>query len=130
MLFLGLPATDESEGFDRTHMDLPANQLALLQAVAEAHPRVVVVLANGSAWSGSRAGMQQAAAVLERWLSGQAAGGAAADLLLGVANPSGRLAETIPVRLEDNSSFLNFPGEAGHVRYGEGLFIGYRATTH
>jgi beta-glucosidase len=65
--------------------------------------------------------------VLECWLSGQAAGGAVADLLLGVAAPSGRLAETIPLRLEDNSSYLNFPGEEGHVRYGEGVFVGYRA---
>jgi beta-glucosidase len=67
------------------------------------------------------------AAILECWLSGQAAGGAAVDLLLGVANPSGKLAETIPVRLQDNSSYLNFPGEEGVVQYGEGIFIGYRA---
>jgi len=59
-------------------------------------------------------------------LSGQAAGGAVADLLLGAANPSGRLAETLPLRLQDNPSYLNFPGEAGHVRYGEGVFVGYR----
>ncbi|HEX8488255.1 MAG TPA: fibronectin type III-like domain-contianing protein, partial [Propionibacteriaceae bacterium] len=65
-------------------------------------------------------------AILECWLSGQAAGGAVADLLLGVANPSGKLAETVPLRLEDNSSFFNFPGDSGVVRYGEGLFIGYR----
>jgi beta-glucosidase len=64
--------------------------------------------------------------VLECWLSGQAAGGAVADLLLGAASPSGRLAETIPMRLQDGSSYLNFPGEAGHVRYGEGVFVGYR----
>ena len=57
-----------------------------------------------------------AGAILECWLSGQAAGGAVADLLLGVAAPSGRLAESIPVRLEDTSSFLNFPGDPGHVR--------------
>ena len=57
---------------------------------------------------------------MECWLSGQAAGGAAVDLLLGVANPSGKLAETIPIRLQDNSSYLNFPGEEGIVRYGEG----------
>ncbi|MGI8563998.1 MAG: fibronectin type III-like domain-contianing protein, partial [Candidatus Dormibacter sp.] len=63
---------------------------------------------------------------LECWLSGQAAGSAAAKLVLGLANPSGKLAETIPVRLEDSSSFLNFPGDSGVVRYGEGIFIGYR----
>jgi beta-glucosidase len=123
--FLGLPAAEESEGFDRSHMDLPANQTALLARLAGANPKLAVVLVNGSAvrlsdWD------QHAKAVLECWLSGQAAGGAAADLLLGTANPSGRLAETLPLRLEDTPSYLNFPGEAGHVRYGEGIFVGYR----
>lgn len=123
--FLGLPDADESEGFDRTHLDLPANQTALVGRLAAANPNLVVVLANGSAvrlsdWE------QHAAAILECWLSGQAAGGAAADLLVGAANPSGRLAETLPLRLEDNPSYLNFPGEHGHVRYGEGVFVGYR----
>lgn len=126
LVFLGLPGEDESEGFDRTHIDLPANQLVLLHALAEVHDRLIVILANGgvvrvSTWE------DKVAAILECWLSGQAAGGAAVDLLLGVANPSGKLAETIPVRLQDNSSYLNFPGEEGVVRYGEGIFIGYRA---
>lgn len=125
VLFLGLPASDESEGFDRTHMNLPADQVALLGRVAQVNEKVVVVLANGSAvltapWQ------HHAGAILECWLAGQAAGGAVADLLLGHADPSGRLAESIPARLEDNSSFLNFPGDSGHVRYGEGLFVGYR----
>jgi beta-glucosidase len=123
--FLGLPAADESEGFDREHMDLPANQTALLPRLGAANPNLVVVLANGSAvrlsdWE------RHAQAILECWLSGQAAGGAAADLLLGAANPCGRLAETLPLRLQDNPSYLNFPGEEGHVRYGEGIFVGYR----
>lgn len=126
VVFLGLPAIDESEGYDRADMDLPAPQLALLRAVAAVHDRAVVVLANGSAvttadWDGD------VPAILECWLSGQAAGGAAADLLLGVANPSGKLAETIPLRLQDNSAYLNFPGDRGVVRYGEGVFVGYRA---
>jgi beta-glucosidase len=126
VVFLGLPAEEESEGFDRTHLDLPANQLMMLQALAQVHERPIVILANGgvvrvSTWEG------QVSAILECWLSGQAAGGAAVDLLLGAANPSGKLAETIPVRLQDNSSYLNFPGEEGIVRYGEGIFIGYRA---
>jgi beta-glucosidase len=126
LVFLGLPGEDESEGFDRTHIDLPANQLVLVHALAEVHDRLIVILANGgvvrvSTWD------DKVAAILECWLSGQAAGGAAVDLLLGVANPSGKLAETVPVRLQDNSSYLNFPGEEGIVRYGEGIFIGYRA---
>jgi beta-glucosidase len=126
LVFLGLPGEDESEGFDRTQIDLPTNQLVLVHALAEVHDRLIVVLANGgvvrvSTWA------DKVAAILECWLSGQAAGGAAVDLLLGVANPSGKLAETIPIRLQDNSSYLNFPGEEGIVRYGEGIFIGYRA---
>jgi beta-glucosidase len=84
-----------------------------------------VVLANGGAvrvdeWDG------MAKAILECWLSGQPSGAAVVDLLVGRANPSGRLAETLPRRLEDCPSFLNFPGESGHVRYGEGIFVGYR----
>jgi beta-glucosidase len=123
--FLGLPAATESEGFDRSHLDLPANQTALVARLADANSKLAVVLANGSAvrlsdWD------HHAKAVLECWLSGQAAGGAAADLLVGTANPCGRLAETLPLRLEDTPSYLNFPGEAGQVRYGEGIFVGYR----
>ncbi len=101
-------------------------QLELVRQVSEVSDRVVVVLANGSVvrtstWEDS------VGAVLECWLGGQAAGGAVADLLTGAVNPSGKLAETIPVRLEDNPSYLNFPGDSQLVRYGEGLFIGYRA---
>jgi beta-glucosidase len=125
VVFLGLPSADESEGFDRGHMDLPGEQVDLLRRVAEVNQRVVVVLANGSAVVTSP-WQDDAGAILECWLSGQAAGGAVADLLVGVVSPSGRLAETIPVRLEDNSAFLNFPGDSGHVRYGEGVFVGYR----
>ncbi|NUS51358.1 MAG: beta-glucosidase [Nocardioidaceae bacterium] len=125
VVFLGLPASYESEGFDRTHLHLPSAQVEVLDRVARANPRVAVVLANGSAVLTSP-WQQQVPAILECWLSGQAAGGAVADLLLGSACPSGRLAETIPVRLEDTPSYLNFPGEEGHVRYGEGVFVGYR----
>ncbi len=125
VLFLGLPPSYESEGYDRDHMDLPAHQIDLLHAVADANPNVVVVLSNGSAvtvapWQ------DRARAVLEGWLLGQAGGSATADLLTGAVNPSGKLAETIPVRYTDNPAIGNFPGEHGHVRYGEGLLIGYR----
>ncbi|WP_432540915.1 glycoside hydrolase family 3 C-terminal domain-containing protein [Kineococcus sp. SYSU DK002] len=125
VLFLGLPASYESEGYDREHTNLPPVQLDLLDRVVAANPNVVVVLANGSVvnlepWQHS------VKAILEGWLGGQAGGGAIADLLSGVANPSGRLAETIPVNYRDNPTVGNFPGEQGHVRYGEGLLIGYR----
>ena len=125
VMLIGLPGADESEGFDRTHMDLPANQLAALKAIAAVNADVVVVLVNGSTVVlGDIA--PYARALVEAWLGGQAAGGAIVDVLTGVVNPSGRLAETIPHRLEDNSSYFNFPGDSQVVRYGEGLFIGYR----
>jgi beta-glucosidase len=125
--FLGLPAGAESEGWDRRHIDLPAAQTDLVAALAAAHPGVplVAVLANGSAVRTS-GWEQQAAAIVEGWLGGQAAGGALADVLTGAVNPSGRLTETIPARLQDTPSYLNFPGADGHVRYGEGIFVGYR----
>jgi beta-glucosidase len=125
VMVIGLPAADESEGFDRTHMNLPANQLAALKAVAAANPNVVVVLVNGSTVILGEV-TPHARALVEAWLGGQAVGGAIADVLTGAVNPSGRLAETFPHRLEDNSSYLNFPGDSQVVRYGEGLFIGYR----
>ena len=125
VVVIGLPGADESEGFDRTHLDLPANQLAVLAAVAAANPRVVVVLVNGSTVVLGDV-LPHAGALVEAWLGGQAAAGGIADVLTGVVNPSGRLAESIPHRLEDTSSYLNFPGDSQVVRYGEGLFIGYR----
>jgi beta-glucosidase len=127
VVFLGLPPGAESEGFDRSHIDLPEAQARLVAELASAVPQtpVVAVLCNGAAvrtstWDNT------AAAVLECWLAGQAMGGAVADVLTGVVSPSGRLAETIPVRLADCPSQLNFPGEEGRVRYGEGVFVGYR----
>lgn len=124
VVFLGLPAAEESEGFDREHIDLPAVQLALLDAVLEANPRTVVVLSNGGVVALPFA--DRVPAIVESWLLGQAGGSAVADVLYGAVNPSGKLTETVPVRLEDNPSFGNFPGEFGHVRYGEGLLVGYR----
>lgn len=124
IIFAGLPSRYESEGYDRTHMQMPENQNRLIDAIASVQSNVVVVLMNGSPiempWLG------KAGAVLESYLGGQAAGGAIADLLFGVTNPSGKLAETFPVKLADNPSFLNFPGELDRVEYREGIFVGYR----
>lgn len=124
VVFLGLPSDEESEGFDREHIDLPAVQLELLDAVLAVNPNVVVVLSNGGVVRLPFA--DRVPATLEGWLLGQAGGGATADVLYGIVNPSGRLAETIPLRLQDTAAYGNFPGEGGHVRYGEGILVGYR----
>lgn len=124
VLFLGLPAALESEGFDRDDLHLPAAQLELLDAVLAVNPNTVVVLSNGGVVELPFA--DRVPAILEGWLGGQAGGSAIADVLFGAVNPSGRLAETIPERLEDTPAYLDFPGDFGHVRYGEGLFVGYR----
>ncbi|WP_327010134.1 glycoside hydrolase family 3 C-terminal domain-containing protein [Dactylosporangium sp. NBC_01737] len=115
----------ETEGADRESLDLPAAHVELIERVAAVNPRTVVVLSNGAVL---RTGPWDAAvpAVVEGWLLGQAGGGAVADVLFGRVNPSGRLTETIPLHLADHPSYLDFPGEAGHVRYGEGVHIGYR----
>jgi beta-glucosidase len=125
LLFIALPSYIESEGYDREHLDLAPQQIALIQAVAEVQPKTVVILNNGapivmSDW------LDDVSAVLEAWMMGQAGGGAIADILFGKVNPSAKLAETFPLRLVDTPAHLNFPGDAGVVRYGEGLFIGYR----
>ena len=125
LIFLGLPENAETEGSDRSTIDLPADQIALLRAVAQACPRVAVVLANGGVVAVSQ--WQDAAqAVLEGWLNGQAGGAAIADLLFGFHSPSGRLTETIPLRLADVPSHLFFPGADGRVVHGEGRYVGYR----
>jgi beta-glucosidase len=125
ILFLGLPDEYEVEGRDRASIELPANQLALLEALRSAAPKTIVAMSNGSvvttaSWRGS------VNAIVEFWLTGQAHGEAVADVLFGNVNPSGKLAETVPLRLADTPSYLNFPGEQQNVNYGEGIHVGYR----
>ena len=125
VLYIALPTFKESEGYDRPDLDLTDQQIALIKAVAKVQPHTVVVLNNGapvamSAW------IDDVAAVLEAFMMGQAGGAAIADILFGKVNPSGKLAETFPLKLADTPAYLNWPGGAGEVRYGEGLFIGYR----
>lgn len=124
LVFLGLGEEHESEGYDRQDIDLPAEQLELLDRVLEVNQDVVVVLSNGSSVAIPFA--HRVRAVVEGWLLGQAGGPALADVLYGRVNPSGRLAETIPLQLTDVPAYLNFPGDETGVRYGEGLFVGYR----
>ena len=125
LLFVALPGFKESEGYDRADLDLTPQQVALIKAVAAIQPNTIVILNNGAPVAMSE-WIDDTAAVLEAWMMGQAGGGAIADVLLGKVNPSGKLAETFPARLIDTPAYLNSPGEAGAVRYGEGLFIGYR----
>ncbi|MET8976368.1 glycoside hydrolase family 3 C-terminal domain-containing protein [Streptomyces sp. NPDC004539] len=125
VVFAGLAESEESEGFDRDTLCLPAVQVELIRAVASAAARTVVVLSNGGIVS-LEGWHDDVDAILEGFLLGQGGGGAIADLLFGEAEPAGRLAETVPLRLEDNPSFVNFPGEQGQVRYGEGVMVGYR----
>ncbi|WP_207455298.1 glycoside hydrolase family 3 C-terminal domain-containing protein [Herbiconiux sp. SYSU D00978] len=125
VIFAGLGEKDESEGFDRSDIALPAAQVALIREVAQVAPRTVVVLSNGGVVS-LEGWHDDVDAILEGFLLGQAGGTALADILFGIAEPGGRLAETIPLRLQDVPSYLNFPGEQGHVRYGEGVMVGYR----
>lgn len=125
VVFVGLYEKDQSEGFDRTHLDLPAAHVALIQGVAAVAERTVVVLSNGGVVS-LEPWHDQVDAIVEGWALGQAVGGGIADVLTGAVTPSGRLAESIPFRLQDTPSYLNFPGERETVRYGESVFVGYR----
>ena len=124
ILFAGLPDSFESEGFDRSSLDLPAGHNQLIDAVSSVQPNVIVVLMNGAAitmpW------VDKVKAIVEAWLGGQAGGGAIADALTGKINPSGKLSETFPARLEDTPAFPDFPGLTKAANYGEGIFIGYR----
>lgn len=124
VVFAGLPDSFESEGYDRIHMRLPQCQNALIEEIAKVQENIVVVLHNGSPiempWENKVKG------ILEAYLCGQAVGEAEIKLLFGYSNPCGKLAETIPYKLADNPSYLNFPGDGETVEYKEGVFVGYR----
>jgi beta-glucosidase len=121
---VGLPARSESEGFDRRDLDLPTGHLRLVEALAAGPTPVVVVLCNGGVvhvpWA------DRVEAVLECWLGGQAGGSAIVDVLVGDAEPGGRLAESIPHHVAQLPADRNFPGEPRRVEYREGLHVGYR----
>ncbi|MFJ2116080.1 glycoside hydrolase family 3 C-terminal domain-containing protein [Streptomyces sp. NPDC087850] len=125
VVFLGLFDRQETEGSDRADIELPADQLALLEAVVAVQPHTVVVLSHGGVVRLAPI-VAGPSAILDGALLGQAGGSALADVLFGTVNPSGRLAETVPDRLEDAPSFTDFPGERMRVRYGEGIHVGYR----
>lgn len=124
VIFAGLPEVMESEGYDRAHMRMPESHNVLIQKVCAVQPNTVVVLHNGSPvevpWAELPAG------IIEAYLGGEAVGEAVVEVLFGEVNPSGRLPETFPMRLQDNPSYLNYTGEDGMVYYGERMFVGYR----
>lgn len=124
ILFIGLPERYESEGFDRTHLNIPKNQYDLVKTLKSVNENIVVILSNGSPIEMPFA--SDVKAILEAYLTGQASGKAVCDILYGEVNPSGKLAETFPAKLSDNPSYLNFPGEVDKVEYKEGIFVGYR----
>src|SRR2546421_9156246 len=124
IVFVGFGGDWQSEGFDRPNMDLPGKQDALVEQVAAANPRTIVVLNTGSPvtmpW------LEQVPAVVQAWYPGQECGHAIADVFFGDTNPSGKLPQTFPQRLEDTPTYLDVPGENGKIYYGEGLFVGHR----
>jgi beta-glucosidase len=125
---VGTSAETETEGRDRTTLALPGRQAELVRRVAAVNNRTVVVV-NAAApvdmeWA------EDVAAVLQCWFGGQETAGGLVDVLVGSAEPGGRLPTTIPMRLEHAPSHANFPGENGELRYGEGLFMGYRGYEH
>ena len=127
VVVVGSDSEWESEGFDRTTLDLPGRQAELVERVCGANPRTVVVVNTGAPvamdW------VERAGAVVQAWFPGQEGAHAVADVLFGAVNPSGRLPVTIPRRLEDTPTFGSdavYPGENGVVHYAEGLHVGYR----
>lgn len=122
VIFAGLP--DSSEGIDRKDIDMPDGHNKLISQVAKVNKNIVVVLMNGSAVS--MPWKKDVAAIVEAYLGGQGGGGAIADVLTGIVNPSGKLSETFPIRLEDTPAAIDFPSRDGNANYGEGIFIGYR----
>lgn len=124
VIFAGLPESFESEGADRTTLDMPQVQNELIEKIAEVNSNIVVVLHNGAPvampW------IDKVKSVLECYLGGENIGTAQINLLFGKANPSGKLAETFPLRLEDTPCYMNYPGNGRTCIYSEGIFVGYR----
>ena len=124
VVFVGLTDEYETEGNDRKHIDIPPVHNTLVEEVLKANPNTVVVLSGGASvkmpWA------NKVPAILNMFLTGQAGGSAVCDVMFGDVNPSGKLSETYPVALEDNSSFNYFPGTSVSVEYREGVYVGYK----
>jgi beta-glucosidase len=124
VVLVGLPASYESEGFDRADLRLPAGHDALVEAVTGASARTAVVLVNGAPveipWA------ERPAALVEAYLGGQAGGSALVDVLVGDAEPGGRLAESFPVSVADLPAHARFANHPTQIQYRENLYVGYR----
>ncbi len=125
IFFTGTTASMESEGHDRSSIQLPPHHLALLKKIHKVNPNIVVVLNNGAAVD-LREVVPYAKAIIEAWLLGSPAGEPIAEILFGEVNPSGKLSETFPLQLEHTPAYGNFPGLSDEIVYSEGLFTGYR----
>lgn len=127
LVYIGLDELSESEGLDRAHMRIPAVQVELLEALASTGAKIVVVLSAGASlempWEGC------AQAIIHQSLSGQAGASAALRVLTGAVNPSGRLAETYPLRYEDLPVSSWYPAAGRYALYREGPYVGYRFTS-
>lgn len=124
VIFAGLTPRFESEGYDRTHLDLPPSHQELISRVAQANPNVVVVLSAGAPvtmpW------LDKVKGVLHTYLGGQGGAGASLDLLYGKINPSGKLAESYPLKLDDCLAMEHFAEDRNYTEYRESIFVGYR----
>ena len=124
LLYIGLDEISEAEGLDRSHMRLAQSQVELIEAVSAANPNVVAVMSAGSAvempW------LPKVKALVHGYLCGQAGASSVLKVIMGEVNPSGKLAESYPVRYEDVSSAPYFPSKERNAEYREGLFVGYR----
>lgn len=124
VLFAGLPDNYESEGYDREHLNLPQQQLDLIDGLADLACKVIIVLHNGSPVEIPFA--EKVEGIIEAYLSGEAVGEVVSDILFGKVNPSGRLAETFPLKIQDTPTYLTYGKAKENVYYHEGLFVGYR----
>ncbi|NLZ82883.1 MAG: glycosyl hydrolase [Clostridiales bacterium] len=124
IVYAGLPDEYESEGFDRSNMNMPESHVALIDAIAEVNPNLIVVLMCGSPvlmqWH------DKAKGILLAYLGGEVAGSACVDVLTGAVNPSGKLAETYPLSLEDTPAYHHFANDEENIEYRESIFVGYR----
>lgn len=127
IFFIGEEESSESEGYDRENLEFPREETETLTEICALNPYVITIMQNGSAIN--TIPLLRSKAIVESYYAGSGWGAALALILTGKITPSGKLAETFPLRLKDNPAFLNFPGNGNDVLYSEGLFVGYRYYT-